>query len=356
MESANGEDMQETDLEKRKRRVLEIIIESYTDTVLPVGSLTISRKYRLGLSPATIRNIMAELEEEGFLVQQHTSGGRLPTDKGYRFYVDSLMHTGFITQEDEKRIEKEYKSRNKELEFLIEETSRILSIITNYAGVVLFPRLADGIFRCVDIIPVTRHKVLVVLVTLSGWMNSTLVELEEPMDEGELRRLVRLLNNELGELPLYEIKDYILRRTIEERREPVFYIFKRAIEIFDLNLLVSDDDRLYLEGTSNILEQPEFQDVDRIKVILRALEKKKAILEIMKQDIGKEGINIHIGRETGYKEIEDCSIITASYKMKEAAIGTLGVIGPMRMDYSRTISVVEHISKVLSRIISDMVE
>src|SRR3990172_13188115 len=120
--------MQESELEKRKKRILEIIIESYTDSALPVGSLTISRKYRLGLSPATIRNIMAELEEEGFLVQPHISGGRLPTDKGYRFYVDSLMHVRFITQEDEKRIEREYKSRNKELEFLIEETSRILSI------------------------------------------------------------------------------------------------------------------------------------------------------------------------------------------------------------------------------------
>ncbi len=348
--------MHEVELEKRKQRVLEIIIESYTATASPVGSLTISRKYRLGLSPATIRNIMAELEEEGLLAQPHTSGGRLPTDKGYRFYVDSLTHRKYIAPEDEKRIEREYKLRKKELESLIEETSRILSIITNYAGMVLFPRVSHGIFKRIEIIPISRDKVSVILLTTSWWMNKTIVELREPIEDSELKRLVRLLNNELEGMALYEIEDYILSRLIEEKRDPVFYMFKRAAELFGFSLRVIDDDRMDLDGTSRILEQPEFQDIDRIRVVLKALEDKKAILEIMKQDIGKEGINIHIGRETGYREIEDCSIITASYKMKDMPIGTLGVIGPVRMDYLRTISVVSHISEVLSKMISDIVE
>lgn len=247
--------MHVTDLERRRNEILKAIINAHIDTALPVGSAALSRRFQFDLSPATIRNTMAELERDGFITQPYTSAGRIPTDKGYRYYIDSLMEVEELAPEEEERIEEKYQLHEiRDYEDLFLETSRILCQWTNYTALVHFP--------------------------------------------------------------------------------------------------LSLRNRLYLEGTSFILEQPEFQDTQKVKLIFRAFDDKAELLSIMETDLKTEGVNVHIGKENRYADLQECSLITSSYKMSNKFRGTLGIIGPKRMSYSRVISVVNYVADLVTRMVS----
>jgi heat-inducible transcriptional repressor len=341
-----------TDLETRRNRILATIIDTYIRTASPVGSASVSKRFRLsGFSPATIRNIMVELEELGYLTQPHTSAGRIPTQKAYRYYVDSLMKDEYLIPEEKELIQREYVSESEELESIFEKTSQLLSTLTHCAGMTLFPKVTRDAFKHLELICVGPNRALVVLVTSSSLVKSAMVELHQKKSQEELQRLSRFLNQKLEGLALGEIRDYLFRKSLEED-EPSFLLLKEGIEIINASQVLEGMDRLCLEGTSFIIEQPEFKDSMRRNAILKALEEKRDLLKIMNGDLGEEGVRVHIGSENRFESMRDCSLVVSNYRAKGKSLGTLGVLGPIRMVYPRVVSVVRFAADKLGQILT----
>lgn len=344
--------MYETHLETRRNKILATIIDAYIRSASPVGSSDISKRFRLsGFSPATVRNVMAELEELGYLTQPHVSAGRIPTEKAYRYYVDTLMEDEQLIPEEREIVEREYLLEHEEVEDIFEKTSQLLSMLTHYAGIILFPKVTLDTFSHLELISVEPNRVLVVLVTSSSLVKNAMVELRHKMSQEELQRISQFLNWKLKGLTLGEIRDYLLRKSLEED-EPSFLLLKEGLEIINASQLLEQTDRLRLEGTGFIVEQPEFKDPMRRRSILKALEEKKDLLEIMNDDLGKEGVKIHIGSENRFESMRDCSFVVSSYKAKDKALGALGVLGPVRMFYPRAISVVRFVTDKLGQVLT----
>ncbi|MBI4436435.1 MAG: heat-inducible transcription repressor HrcA [Candidatus Omnitrophica bacterium] len=334
-----------TDYEIRRNRILLAVIESFIQTALPVGSRVVSEISRLGLSTATIRNIMARLEEEGYITHPHTSAGRIPTPKGYRFYVDHLIATERLTEKEQQWIEEAFQ-QSAMIEKVMEKTARLLYEITDQVAVVLFPQTELSLLKRIELIPVKEHEVLVVLVTSAGFIKNALVQVEEETGKEELLRISHFMNAELSNLTLSDAYDTLYHRLLDERSS-FFYICKRAKEIMEISGLLEGEERLYLEGTHTILEKPEFRSFERIQSILSVLEEKKRLLEILRRDSASEGVHVHIGEEIGDEGIQGCSLVTSSYRVGESQ-GTLGVMGPTRLNYGRVMSIVRHIASKIT--------
>ena len=338
--------MKLSDYEARRRQVLLVVIESFIETALPIGSKSVSENSRLGLSAATIRNVMAELEEEGYLTHPHTSAGRIPTAKGYRFYVDHLLTSERLNHEDQRSIEETFQ-HSEMIEKVMERVARLLCDITDQVAVVLCPHMGSSILKQVELIPVKGSEVLVVFITNTGVIKNAMVSLPEGAGKEELLRIAHFLNTELVDMSLSEIHETLYHRLLDERSS-FFYICKRAKEIIENSGLIEGEGELYLEGTRTILDKPEFRHHDQIQPILLLLEEKKALLELFKRDAATEGLHVHIGEETGYESIRGCSIVTSSYKIGEKSYGTLGIIGPTRLNYGRIMSIVSHIASKIT--------
>ncbi|MFC1667703.1 heat-inducible transcriptional repressor HrcA, partial [Candidatus Omnitrophota bacterium] len=291
--------MKHVDVEQRQKKILGAIVDSYIETAMPVGSRAISQRLRRTMSPATIRNVMADLEEMNLITHPHTSAGRIPTDKGYRFYVDSLLEPKHLTKEEESIISKLLNKKCEDFDSLMQATSRAISMITNVAGVVLTPRLKRSIFKHIEFISIDSSdssRVLAVLVTSSGLVKNSMLELEEEIAKSELFRISEFLNQELEGMFLGDIKDYFTRRLLEERDS--FYIFlKKAMSMLSRPSLLRMDDRMYFEGTASLMSYPEFKDVGKARLFLRVFEDRKDIMNLFNEDIEKEGVNVHIGKE-----------------------------------------------------------
>ena len=340
-----------TDLESRRNKIVELIIEVYIETGIPVSSRTISNKFRLGLSPATIRNVMADLEEAGLITHPHTSAGRIPTERGYRFYVNKLMQAKQLTINEKNRIKLEFEVLNKELEEVISKASRILSLISSQTGIILFPCLRESAFSRLELLPVEHRQILVVLLTKSGITKDFVLDFPEEINGDELSKITKFLNGEFGNMPLGQIKRQITNRLLQERGS-FFYILEKTNEIIDRLINSIDIARLHFEGTSYILDKPEFNNLDKARGVIRVLEDQSFILDILQKDLGTDGVKIHIGMESGFDELKECTLITCNYKIKGDNCGSLGVIGPLRMEYSRMVSLVDYVSGVLSQIFS----
>lgn len=338
--------MQLNEYETRRRQVLLAVIESFVETALPVGSKMISESSRLGLSPATIRNVMAELEETGYLTHPHPSAGRVPTAKGYRFYVDHLITSERLSGEEERSIEEAFQ-RSGTVEKVMEKVAHLLSQMTHQAAVVLCPQMGSSLLKRIEFIPVKGNEVLVVLMTHTGVIKNALVQLETETAREELLRISHFLNTELIDMSLAEICETLYHRLLDERSS-FFYICKRAKEIIEGSGLAEGEGELYLEGTRNILDKPEFREFHKIQPILSLLEEKKELLEILKRDAAHEGLHVYIGEEMGCAGIEGCSLVTSSYRVGERSCGTLGVIGPTRLQYSRMMSIVSRIASKIT--------
>lgn len=340
-----------TDAVSRRNKILEIVIDSYVSTATPVGSFTVSKKYRVGLSPATIRNIMVELEKLGYIAHPHTSAGRVPTDKGYRYYVDTLMELKRLTVEEREFVERSLTQDLDELEDIVRKTARAISTLTNQASLISFPRAKKRTFKRIELIPSSPTKIYALLFTAQGIVKHSIFDLQENMEEKELSRISRFLNDELSGLQLSEIKDHLLSKILGES-DPFHHLFKQAIDILNLShLLEEKDEKILLGGTHHIIEQPEFRNTEKIKTILKALEEENEILSIMDGDLDEDEVKVHIGSENPYEDIRECSIIVSNYKMGEENIGSIGLIGPTRMDYSKAVSVVEYVGQIFSQLL-----
>lgn len=337
-----------TDFKSRTHKIFEAIIQAYAETGAPVGSEYLLSQYHFHLSAATIRSVMADLEDQGLLTHPHTSAGRVPTDLGYRYYVDLLLQPKRLSPEEEGRLGEFSRIRFDQPHDLLEEATRLLSEMTRAAGIVLIPQLAEGSFQHLQLIPVDQRGVVGVLIASEGFIKHAKLELEEPVDEDELIRIERFLNQELAGMPLSQVDDY-LERTLLEASSALLHLYKRASELLSLKSFFDEGPSLILEGASAVLEAPEFQDMERTRRLLRGLEEKEDLLEILRRDRQADHVKFHIGSENKETSLVDCTICAAPYRLRGGVMGSLGVLGPTRMDYPRVSALVGRAAQVVTR-------
>ncbi len=342
--------MPKNDFEPRKEKILELVIENYINTASPISSRAISRRLRETLCPATIRNVMADLEDVGLITHPHTSAGRVPTDKGYRHYINTLMQAKLLTEGEKKRVDDVFKGKFEKIDDVIVNTSRLLSSLAEEAGLVTFPTLEKGAFRHIELVEVDKDRILVVLMTKSGLVKNIVVEFEKPLRKGDLNKIANFLNTRFHGLSLHNAKKAITRQLLIER-DTFFYILDETKRMIDLILATMKGDRVYLEGASRIIMQPEFRNLDKVGMLLKALENPQVLSSIVKKNSDTEGVGIYIGKEIEVDQLCDCSLVVCDYTIEKDHLGVLGIIGPKRMPYARIVSLVDYVSKTLSEIL-----
>jgi heat-inducible transcriptional repressor len=339
---------------ERHREVLRAIIRDYIATAEPVGSRAVSRRYAFNLSPATIRNIMADLEETGYLTQPHTSAGRVPTDQAYRYFVDSLIARRPLSRAEASRIEDRVRPVAGEVEELLRETSRALSLLSHHMGVVLAPRLEQTTFRGVECVPLAGSRVLVVLVAESGLVQHRVIPLDEAVGQDELDRISRLLTDMVSGLTLPQARELLVARMREEK---ALYdrLLQQALTLAHktFEAEAGAEAEVYIGGAANIMREPEFADVEKMKGIFAAFEEKSKLVKILDACLAAEAVTVIIGKEHQIREMRGFSLVTSPYRRGDRALGTLGVIGPTRMEYARVISLVDYTARLISRLLSE---
>ncbi len=337
-------------LTEREKAILQSLIDYYVATARPVGSRLIANKYKLGISPATIRNTMQDLEEMGLITHPHTSAGRVPTDRGYRVYVDTMIEPEELTDFEERQIKSEILVDYAAVENLLEQTSRVLGMISNQLGVTIAPRFDQGILTRVNLIPVAEKKILVVLAVKHGLIRTVLLEAESSLKTETLEKTASILNERLCGLTLGEIKGSMEQR-LKEASDADPKLIRLFLESGESILNFPETEQVHLGGTTNIVDQPEFKDREKLRSLIELIEEKTLLAELVSAKGIKNGITITIGKEMERGEMEACSLVTSSYKAGKVA-GTIGVIGPTRMRYAKLVSLVDYTAKLLSDILS----
>lgn len=343
-------------LNERSQQILEAIIEEHIATAQPVGSRSLTARLPVRLSPATIRNVMADLEDQGYLCSPHTSAGRIPTELGYRFYVDSLLQVCRIDRQQQDRIETDYHWQGLQMQELLQTASKTLSNVSSYTGLVMMPRLQKTIFRHIEFVKLSRRQALAVFVTQSGLVQNKLIELDEELTASDLEQISNYLNQEMAGLSIKAMQNRLLE---EMAKEKTLYdhLLQRALRLSEAALKTDRDSDVIIEGTSCFLEQPEFSDLDRMKRVFRAFEQKSVMFDLLDRGLqGGNEVQVLIGSETEYSEIAGCSLITAAYSGKRGLLGTLGIIGPSRMPYSHVIPIVDYTASLVSRLLDKETE
>ena len=340
----------EADLNERFMKVLEFIVLDYISSAEPVGSRTICKRYGIQLSPATVRNVMADLEDLGFLWQPHTSAGRIPTDKALRFYVDEILNVQRLSQGEREKIRRKYRISKYDIPEMMRETSRILSGLSHYTGVVLAPKMASTIFRHIQFIRLSTNQMLAVFVTSGGTVQNRIVHMDDDRSQDELDKMSRYLNEMLKGLTLAQVRGKILD---EMKREKVAYdrLMKQALKLGHRTFSSQEEKELYIDGQTNILNEPEFANIEKMKNLFRAFEEKNLLITLLDQCLAGEGVQITIGSESECSEMEGCSLVLSPYGNVDRTLGILGILGPRRMNYSRVIPLVEYTAHVLTEIL-----
>ena len=337
-------------LSQRERLILRLVINSYISNGMPVGSRFLWKNYQLDMCPATIRNIMFDLEETGFVMQPHTSAGRVPTDKGIRAYIEDFIQFEELTETEKRAIERDIESIKSNVDDLLKKTSFVLGNLSRQLGVVLTPNLFSGILKKIELVDVSTNKVLVVISLKTGLFKTIIIEINSQIQKAELEETARILTERLSGLTLGVIKD-----TIDKRLEDISTgnkgIIRYFIEYPDNLFNIEWRGDVHVGGTEKIVEQPEFLSNENIKKMLHLLNDKETIINIMEQRNNEENIIVTIGKENKDSKIELFSIITAGYTVGNMK-GTLGIIGPRRMRYSKLIPIVEYTAETINKIIN----
>ncbi len=339
------------DLAERNRKVLQAVIDSYIDSGMPIGSNVLVKQYDFGVSSATLRNIMAELEELGFLTHPHTSAGRIPTDQGYRYYIDSLISIDKEAEDLDNQLRQTPSLHGENLNELMEEASRFLAVLSRCAGVVVAPSETEAKYRHIEFVRLRGKQVLIIFVTASGIVQNKLIELDESIRQQDLNRFSAYLDDELEQWTLNEIRE----RLIEKMREEKLLFAQLMDETYRASREVREreGDRVYIDGASQIFETPEFANVERMRSLFKAFEDKYKLLRLLDRSVVAQGIKVFIGSENPYFEMQGCSMVVSSYKTGAHVVGTLGVIGPTRMHYKQVIQVVDYTARLLSKLLDE---
>jgi heat-inducible transcriptional repressor len=337
-------------MDERKRKILRAIVLDYIATAEPIGSRTIARKFDLGVSPATIRNEMADLEDLGFIEQPYTSAGRIPSDAGYRYFVDCLMDPQALSEEHRETIERESTKQIHEVQEVISLTSKLLSELTNLTSIVLGPHKAKSTFGKMHFLPYQPGQVIMVIVKENGVVENHIIDVGENVTAEELQYVAGVFNQKMRGYSLDQVKRSLLHEIYSELSRQRLLI-DNALDM--LRAILDDqneEERIYLGGTLNMLDQPEFRDLDKVKTLFKVFEENESLRKILHPY--HEGLNITIGGENTLKEFQDCSLISASYKVNGLTIGAVGVLGPTRMDYAKVIAIVDFMTRSLTEILT----
>ena len=342
------------ELNDRKLKILRAIILNYLETAEPVGSRTISKNYDLGISPATIRNEMSDLEELGFILQPHTSAGRIPSDKGYRLYVDKLMNlhedeikNGLYIEQLCQRVDR--------IESLLKNIAKLLAKETNYATIVSSPQINKAKIKNIQLVGIEDKKILAIIVTDGNIIKNYMININEPVHQTILNRLTFVLNEQLYGLTLDQINLPLIQDLKSFAGNKVEIVNKVLDAIFDTIKSV-DDTEIYTSGATNILRFPEFNDISKATNLIHKLEEKQTLKDMVCTVLDENGVNIKvtIGNENAIEEMKECSLITTAYKLGGENIGFIGILGPKRMDYENTIGSLSSLMGKLEDMINDL--
>lgn len=332
-------------MDERKMRILQAIIDDYILTGVPVGSRTISKKYDMGLSSATIRNEMSDLEELGFLDQPHVSAGRIPSAKAYRLYVDTLLKTGKIPDASDEAIRNHFSCRARQMEDVIDHAAQVISSLTHYTAVVLSPKGTQPRIQTMHLVPVSAETALLVIVTDQGMVRDNVIRIGTQMDSDTLYAISRTLTSELRGATLEEACQRM--PAIAERVSGNDRMIQELYGFLSEGQNAPRRGHMAVGGTSNMLAYPEYSDVDKARNFLSLMETRDKLADIIRGSSGMS-FTVRIGPETGVPEMVDCSIVTASYSTRNGQQGTIGVIGPTRMQYSKVLSILNIIGHQLT--------
>jgi heat-inducible transcriptional repressor len=337
-------------LDERKFMILRAIIDDYIMTAVPVGSRTISRKAGVGFSPATIRNEMSDLEELGYLAQPHTSAGRIPSTKAYRLYVDHLLKEGMVNRDEVRRMSGYLNIRCGQVGDVIRSAAQALSDMTNYTALISAPQLESLRIRRVQFVPLSEHNALMIVVTNAFVIKDLVIRLPDGVDDETLSGLSRMLTRELQDLCISQVRARFeeLSRHLTENRK----LLAEVLDVLENQLAERESRQMVVGGSSNLLNYPEYADVRKARDFLSVLESRERLFPLLRHAGGME-FSIRIGPENDLPELSDCSVITAVYRVGDHSTGTMGVIGPTRMQYGKVLSALSYMGRAITDILSD---
>lgn len=341
------------ELNERKLRILQTIIDDYILTAMPVGSRTIARKTN-EWSSATIRNEMSDLEEMGYLDQPHTSAGRIPSDKAYRLYVNKLLALSQLNRGETDRLRSFLQKRTGEMDMVIQQTARLLSDLTQYASIVLKPQLSNVRIRHFQLVGVAPGAALVVMVTDAGLIKDTVIRIPEGMSDEQLFAMSSHLNSRLSGQTISGAMETFNREASRELSENRVF-FEQVLAAVGGNLTPQEHKGVVLEGATNLLAHPEYADINKARNFLQLLEDKDKVYQLLARPSSLE-LSISIGHENELEEMKDASVVTATYRIGGHTLGSIGLVGPRRMNYSQVIGLLGHMGAALSETLTSIIE
>jgi heat-inducible transcriptional repressor len=336
-------------LSERAQQLLKLLVEHYIRDGQPVGSRTLSRDLGMRLSAATIRNVMADLEELGFVTSPHTSAGRVPTDKGYRFFVDTLLKFEPLDDAKVAEIQRILGQHADDPKALVATASKLLSSVTRLAGVVTIPRQSHASLSHIEFVPLSGNRALAILVVNGREVQNRILQLERQYTAEELRRASNYLNQEFRGKELSQVREHLLTQ-FKETRETLNQLMQDAVMLAQQVVVPTQENerREYvIAGETNLMEFAELSNVEKLRRLFEAFTQQRDLLHLLDQSLRAEGVQIFIGQESGYTILDDCSVVTAPYTLDKEVVGVLGVIGPTRMAYERVIPIVDVTAKLL---------
>ena len=331
-------------LDDRKRKVLQAIVEEYINTAEPVSSNALMNKYDLQCSSATIRNEMAELEKKGLLDKMHTSSGRIPSAKGYRYYVDELLKDDNISLEEVKYISDKLETKVNEIEDLTKITASTISEMTHYTTVTIGPKASEQIIQEIKFVLLGARMLLAVIMTDTGMVKETIIKFDEDITEKQVETINYMFNNKLKNQPIETI-DKPLEEYLYQEMSDMVKVIKPIIE--QIKKVLFEEEEIHLQGARKELDLPEFNSLQVAKNFMNILDERELIADMLNSGFA-EDINVYIGGEDENEELKDFSVVTFKHKVGNKDMGTIGIIGPKRMDYSKVISIMKYISKKLN--------
>lgn len=334
-------------LTERQKLILHAIVDDYIRSAEPVGSRSISKRANIGYSPATIRNEMADLEDMGFLEQPHTSAGRIPSHSGYRYYVDHLVEVGLLSSYELEVIKVFFAERIHITEQIIQQVAMILSNLTNYTSIVLGPEIFKNTLKHIQLVPLSNETAVAIIVTNTGHVENKTVSIPEGLPMSQIEKFVNILNAKLRGVPLLHLKSRLYNEVATELSSHINK-YEKFLQMLE-GILDSDaEDKVFHSGVTNMLNQPEFKDVEKVRTLLDLFDGSNILAKILSES--EAGIQVKIGTENAVEAINNCSLITATYMIEGQSIGTIGILGPTRMEYGRVINILDYLSKDLAHI------
>lgn len=340
-------------LDDRAETLLKMLIARFVDQGQPVGSRTLSQEKGLELSPATIRNVMSDLEALGLIRSPHASAGRVPTAQGYRFFIDSLLKVQPLNHLEQDEI-KERLNQSNDAQELMAAASELLSEVTQFAGVVFQPNISATAFRQIEFVKLSTHRVLVILVTEDGRVQNRVIASDRDYGDSELTQAANFFNHAYKGQPLSSVKNRLLRE-MKSDSEQINQLMETAMKIASGVIVDQDsDDDVMLSGEENLLNVPDFAAIEKIRKIFETFKTRHSLLTLLDQSIKASGVSIFVGDESGYSGLNECSVVTAPYEVDGQSLGVLGVIGPTRMHYEHVISVVDVTAQMLGNALTHL--